>query len=58
MLDYTVYRLDKSGHRIGPPDCMTCDDDKAAIQKAAQLVDGRGIELWNGARVIILLPGI
>jgi hypothetical protein len=43
---------------MGLPDSMTCDNDKAAIQKAAQLVDGRGIEVWNGARVIILLPGI
>jgi hypothetical protein len=31
---------------------LVCDDDDAAIAAAKQLVDGRDVELWQGARKI------
>jgi hypothetical protein len=52
MPDYRIYEIDKSGHVLGPPRHITCDDDEDAVRKARPLMDGYDIEVWQGARVV------
>jgi hypothetical protein len=42
------------GHVTAPATVIECVDDQETIGKAAQLVDGRAVELWEGARFQIL----
>ena len=44
------------GHVTAPATVIECADDQEAIGKAAQLVDGRAVELWAGARLIMRFP--
>jgi hypothetical protein len=34
---------------------LVCPNDAEAIEKAKRLVNGRDVELWNGARPVIKL---
>jgi hypothetical protein len=34
---------------------LLCADDEAAIEKAKRLVNKYGIEIWNGARLVMCL---
>ena len=52
MPEYRLYQLDKSGHIGGPPQEWELDDDQQALAKAKQLVDGKALEVWSGARRI------
>jgi len=48
----THYRIDVTttdGHVTAPATVIECADDQEAIGKAAQLVDGRAVELWERA---------
>jgi len=42
------------GHVTAP--VIECVDDQETIGKAAQLVDGRAVELWERARFIMRFP--
>ena len=35
---------------------VECADDQEAIGKAAQLTNGKSVELWEGARFIVRFP--
>jgi hypothetical protein len=35
---------------------VACADDQAAIQKAEQAVNGKGVELWEGERFVGRFP--
>jgi len=37
---------------------IVCADDAAAIEKAKRLVNRYGIELWNGARLVVRLEPV
>ena len=50
MHDYRVYLIDKNGHIGGPPTILKCPDDQAAVEQAKQYLDGRAVEIWDGAR--------
>jgi hypothetical protein len=53
MAVYRIYTVRRGGKRIlVPPAVITCADDKAAIQKSEDMVDGHDIELWDGARFV------
>jgi hypothetical protein len=54
MPEYRAYTVDHDGHFNGI-EPLTCADDAEAIEKAKQLVDGRDVELWKGARLVIRL---
>jgi hypothetical protein len=49
---YRVYTLTDDGHILGPPHVFDCPNDEDATQKAVQLINGRDVELWEGARFV------
>ena len=55
MTHYRIYVTTTDGHVTAPATGIECADDQEAIGKAAQLVDGRAVELW-GARFIMRFP--
>jgi hypothetical protein len=56
MPDYRAYIIGPDGRVQGRVDLTSCQDDDAAREHAAQLVDGHDIELWDGGRKIETLP--
>jgi hypothetical protein len=54
MLTYRIYWLERD-HVIGPPMVIECPDDQAAIEAAKVMLDGKAIEVWEAARVVIRL---
>jgi hypothetical protein len=55
MAAYRFYVLGSDGHIAQPPKVVQCPDDGAAIQQARQYLDGKAIEVWEDARLIIKL---
>jgi hypothetical protein len=53
---YRIYSVDPEGHISAPPEIVVCADDQAAIQKAEQAVNGKGVELWEGERCVARFP--
>ena len=53
MQEYRAYIIGQDG-RVESRVDLVCSDDDAARQRAKQLVDGRDVELWQGARRIEL----
>ena len=53
MSQYRVYAFDVRGHIDAPPRILECDNDKEAIRRARQLVDGKPIEVWLDAACLI-----
>jgi hypothetical protein len=56
MLGYRIFRTTADGHILGPPDIIECTDDQEAIGKTAGLTNGKPVELWEGARLIVRFP--
>jgi hypothetical protein len=56
MAHYRVYTTTTDGHVTAPPTVIECADDQEAIGKAAQLANGKSVELWEGARFIMRFP--
>ena len=52
MPHYRIYVTTTDGHVAAPPTVVECADDQEAIGKAAQLTNGKAVELWEGARVL------
>jgi hypothetical protein len=52
MPDYRVYPVDGDGHILAVAYVVTCESDQEAIEKARPLVNGHGVELWQGARQV------
>jgi hypothetical protein len=55
MTPYRFYLFESDGHIAGPPRVVEFPDDRAAIQAAEALLDGKAIEVWDRARVVIRL---
>lgn len=55
MTAYRLYFVGSDGHIAGPPEVVECADDQAAIEAAKQLLDGKAIEVWDKARIVIRL---
>ena len=55
MTAYRFYALESDGHISGPPHVAEFPDDRAAIEAAQVLLNGKAIEVWEGARVVIKL---
>jgi hypothetical protein len=53
---YRIYQLDDGGHISAPPATVECADEQDAISKAAQVANGKAVELWEGARFIVRFP--
>jgi hypothetical protein len=56
MPHYRVYVTTIDGHITAPATLIACDNDQEAIGKAKQFVNGRAVELWEGARFIVRFP--
>ncbi len=54
MADYRAYTIGHDGH-FSDHQARSCDEDRAAIEWAMQLVTDNAIELWCGARFIAKL---
>ena len=52
MPEYRAYIMGPDGHIQSRVD-IVCRDEKAAKEQAKQLVDGRDVELWQGARKLV-----
>jgi hypothetical protein len=57
MQRYRVYKTTNDGHILGPALVIECQDDQAAIGKAARAANGCAAELWEGVRMIVRFPG-
>jgi hypothetical protein len=57
MPHYRVYSTTPDGHVTVPAAVIECDDDQQAIEKTAQLRNGKTLELWEGARFVGRFPG-
>jgi hypothetical protein len=56
MPQYQLCSVDQHGHVVKPPEYVACEADEEVIAKAKSMVDGLGIEIWNGARRVKILP--
>jgi hypothetical protein len=56
MPEYRAYTVGPDGHIIGV-EAMVCANDEEAIEWARRLVEGHGVELWSGSRLVIRFPG-
>ena len=57
MPAYRLYVLTTDGHIAGPAHVIECESKQAAIGQAAQLTNGKSVELWEGARLIVRFLG-
>jgi hypothetical protein len=56
MPTYRVFFLDTNNHISLPAETVEADDDQEATIKARKFIDGKDIELWEGARFIVRFP--
>jgi hypothetical protein len=54
VIEYRAYIVGHDGHLNGF-EPLVCVDDSEAIDRAKRLVDGHDVELWGGARLVIVL---
>jgi hypothetical protein len=52
MQTYRIYLADPDGQIAEPPINVRCLDDTEALSAAQRYLDGRGVEIWKGARLI------
>jgi hypothetical protein len=57
MRDYRAYILNIDGHRWVENFSNNHPNDAAALIAANQLTDKHDVEVWDGARLVALLPG-
>jgi hypothetical protein len=54
MEEYRAYLVGQDGQIVGF-EPMVCANDEEAIERAGLLVEGCGVELWSGARLVVRL---
>ena len=55
MPEYRIYKLLRANEIAGPPIEVECASDQEAVAEAKKLINGLGLEIWQGARVITRL---
>jgi hypothetical protein len=55
MAGYRLYFMDKQDHITEAVE-LECEDDSHAIRQAEPYLDGREVELWRRARVVMRFP--
>ena len=55
MLEYHFYLIRKDGRIDKPMVNHEADNDRDALGKARQLVDGHDVEVWQQARLVAYL---
>jgi len=56
MPTYRLYFLDADTCISSPPIVIECINDAVATQQARQFFNGSDIEIWQGSRLVTLLP--
>jgi hypothetical protein len=54
MAEYRAYTVGRDGHLSGC-EPLVCADDATAIERAKRLATDCDVELWSGARLVVLL---
>ena len=54
MPEYRAFLLDRDDHFMGY-EALVCPDDAGAVEKAKRLVNGHGVEVWTGSRLVAKL---
>lgn len=54
MAEYRIYEIGGDGHIVKSTP-LTCKDDREAIEKAGEVVEGHVIEVWSGERFVTRL---
>ncbi len=57
MHQYRIYTFREDGH-FSTVQRIECTDEKQAVQKARQLVDGQDGELWESDHLIARFPDL
>lgn len=55
MPHYRIYAITAENHIFGAPATIHSDNDGEAIATARSLMNGRALELWDGARYVARL---
>jgi hypothetical protein len=55
MALYRIYKISPDNHITTMPDIVSFSDDEDVIEYAKTQLNGQGIEVWDGARVVIRL---
>jgi hypothetical protein len=56
MRAYRIYAVGDDGNFSNAPDFVRCADDKEAVDKAMQGINGRALEVWDHDRLVAQLP--
>jgi hypothetical protein len=57
MPNFRVYEVGVSGRFLGLPHMLAADHDEAAVEQARKIWSAAwAIEIWNGDRLVALLP--
>jgi hypothetical protein len=55
MPAYRIYSVGDDGNFSNAPEFIECADDKAAVEKATQQLNGRALEIWDHDRLVAQL---
>jgi hypothetical protein len=55
MALYRVYKISRDNHITTMPDIVNFPHDEDVIEYAKTQLNGQGIEVWDGTRVVIRL---
>jgi hypothetical protein len=55
MALYRVYNISPDNHITTMPDIVNFSDDEDVIEYAKTQLNGHGVEVWDGTRVVIRL---
>jgi hypothetical protein len=53
MTLYQIYKISPDNHITTLPDVVVFSDDESVIEYARKQVNGQGVEVWDGTRVVI-----
>ena len=55
MALYRIYQRTPDNHITALPDVVVFSDDEDVIEFAKKQVNGQGVEVWDGGRVVVRL---
>ena len=48
MPAYRIYAITTDNHINSPPEIVKYENDREAVERAKQLIDGKTLEIWDG----------
>jgi hypothetical protein len=55
MTLYRIYKISPDNYITTLPDVVVFSDDEDVIEYAKKQVNGQGVEVWDGGRVVVRL---